>query len=1426
MTLLAFAALCSVSPVAAQSPPEPPAGFDAPNRTGDSTIYVSWQGSPTSGVTYNVNWTSDGGWSWTRAVSDVSARHTTITGLEAAKTYIVAVQAWKDGLGSSWINSQAFGPVNPVPATPTSVNVTRSDGSLTVTGYSVSGADKYHITYSVNGAWNWVSAADPDDNHSATSITISGVDNNATYVVGVRAGNATGWSGWRNSSAIAPQTLAGPASVVGYRGSDGKGFIDAEWSAVTGATGYDVEFGLSGYWWKRGATNVTGTSARLTDPDSPVGIPNYFWHVLRVRARDDKGAGLWSYSGEIHPVTVPLAVTNLSASRSGNALTVSWTQCDISNAECNGGTPITGWRIDLSQNGGATWSQVKTLTSYTSGSNVAITLSGEQSADQRVVVSVRTRFGENQTSAEVAIPGLPAKPASVNAYRGQGFIDAEWSAVTGATGYDVRKSWNGGISWTTVAGNLNATKFKIIDSTHHTAGEITVAVRARENNAIGPWKNSAPARGIQNPHWVTNLATARTTSGEIDVFWNICDFSDGSCTGHTPITHYAVNLSADSGKSWTRIKNVPATAADPRSGVSTVIEGVSDSQAYIVAVASMNRLGGIWQNANAPAATQAQAQTSTKLTSTTTQNASQVTTTLYWEKPAGASAAQAFSYEIECSAQTSGNDWTHTPCPPDIASTSNQSLSSSVTYTVSQQNSQSAKQSQSSSLGYAIANAQSQNRIQRMRVQAVSAGQRSLWLSSYPEVSEPAGAGAQYHDGALKVWWNRPVSVTGDYAYDVQCTTSSSTPYTWSDCHTEAASQTANFYVSPSVTGTATNVRIRASQAQRVSGWVSIGVPSGTAPAAPGNIAVSSVSTVGTTVTYTIGWDKPSGASGDLSYVVQCSSDNSTWSQCATVAATSSASLTATTTLTTSQTAWTHVRVRADQGYLRGAWSSSASTVSLSAGSITATSATLTIAGHTAAWYYKSTTTGQTTCTSVAANTSSVTLSDLSPGASYTFSAYSDSACTTANLMAAAAAFTTPLSLTASAIADTTTTLTIAGHTAQWWYKANAAPHTTCQGPVAANTAAVDLTGLTAGAAYIYKAYSDSGCATELASETFSTHSLTASAIADTTATLTIANHTAAWYYKADIAPHTTCQGPVAANTAAVDLTGLTAGAAYAYDAYSDSTCSTKLASASFTTLASLTADWIDHDSARLTIAGHTGNWYVKKTVPTPVGTCSGAIGGTTYNQGSLTAGTSYTYDAYSDSTCSTKIASVSFTTLASSLSAPWVNGPTSTTLTIADHTGNWYVKQTSPTVGTCSSASSTTTQDVSGLTSVTVYEYHAYSDAACTTAIARVAFATIPHQPQNVTHSGTCNWLGICGLTVSWERSDNATAGVKIGYEVQNVHDWKAWKTVAPTTSDSLSVNGTAGGISNTRVKATLSIEVDGRTRGYDSSWVNSTES
>ena len=84
---------------------------------------------------------------------------------------------------------------------------------------------------------------------------------------------------------------------------------------------------------------------------------------------------------------------------------------------------------------------------------------------------------------------------------------------------------------------------------------------------------------------------------------------------------------------------------------------------------------------------------------------------------------------------------------------------------------------------------------------------------------------------------------------------------------------------------------------------------------------------------------------------------------------------------------------------------------------------------------------------------------------------------------------------------------------------------------------------------------------------------------------------------------------------------------------------------AAFTTPPSLVANPVTRFTATLTLAGHTGNWYVKQTAPTAEICPNAATTGATKNLNGLTANTSYTYKAYSDSGCTTEIATATFTT-------------------------------------------------------------------------------------------------------------------------------------------------------------------------------------
>ena len=160
--------------------------------------------------------------------------------------------------------------------------------------------------------------------------------------------------------------------------------------------------------WRRIGSGVSGTSLRIT------GIKNWGGDDIRVRSVSPLGdTSEWSYSGAVDAISsLPRPPSALSAVQiNSGAIVLSWTQCDVSSVVCNGGTPITGYLVELSNDGGKNWrSGGKIATPYTSGSTVTVR-QGVNSGVNRVRVSAETRF-RNSGWTEVAVPNLTASSTS------------------------------------------------------------------------------------------------------------------------------------------------------------------------------------------------------------------------------------------------------------------------------------------------------------------------------------------------------------------------------------------------------------------------------------------------------------------------------------------------------------------------------------------------------------------------------------------------------------------------------------------------------------------------------------------------------------------------------------------------------------------------------------------------------------------------------------------------------------------------------------------------------------------------------------------------------------------------------------------------------------------------------------------------------
>ena len=391
----------------------------------------------------------------------------------------------------------------------------------------------------------------------------------------------------------------------------------------------------------------------------------------------------------------------------------------------------------------------------------------------------------------------------------------------------------------------------------------------------------------------------------------------------------------------------------------------------------------------------------------------------------------------------------------------------------------------------------------------------------------------------------------------------------------------------------------------------------------------------------------------------------------------------------------------------------------LTTSGLATTTATLALANHMGTWYYKADSGPDSTCQGPVDGTSKA-LSGLTSVTPYVYTAYDKSGCGSADEIAEVT-FTTH-GLAAGSLTDTTATLTLTGHTGTWWLKETSPSTGTCTAGEADFSHA--LSSLDGGTTYTYTAYSNSTCTTLIDTATFTTPNLTAGSLILTGATLTLTGQTGNWWLKQTSPSTGTCTAGEADFSHA--LSSLDGGTTYAYTAYRDSTCTTLIATVTFTTQG-LAAGSLTLTGATLTLTGRTGNWWLKETSPSE-GTCTAGEADFSHALSTLTSGRTYTYTAYSNSSCSTLIDTVTFTTLG--LTAGSVT-TTTATLTLTGQTGNWWLKQTSPSEGTCTAGEADFSHALSTLTSGTPYTYTAYSNSSCSTVIDTVTFTTILPPPK-----------------------------------------------------------------------------------------------
>ena len=1102
----------------------------------DGTVTASWDA--VSGASkYHAMYSDDDRGSWHGPVDDHTNIQTTSITFSAdnAKSIIVGVRAGNDNGWSEWTDSPTVGPYTP--GAVSSVTVTRADGTVTASWDAVPGATKYHSMYSDDDRGSWHGPVDDHTNIQTTSITFD-ADNAKSIIVGVRAWNDNGWSEWTDSPTVGPYTPPPPGAVPSVSVARADGTVTASWQAVPGATKYHAMYSDDdrGSWHGPvdDHTNIQTTSITF-DADNAKNI------IVGVRAGNDQGWSEWTDSPTVGPYTPPTPRGIIVQDTSGNPLSA----------------------ISVPEGDEASYQ---------------VLLTAPPTEDVEVCVAL---FVRDNDDSDITFKDEAADVVSIKLT----FTSENWNTAQTVTLVAAEDDTD----------DVNGARDVTHDAREYYSGKVDITATEIDNDEIT--LPDAPAD-----------LTATSGDGSVTLAWS--DPSDASITGY----EYNVNHNDTSSGNLSGWGPWTSIAGSDSATTSHTFTGLTNGREYRYHLRAVNSAGNgtaapneaPWFASATPLAFDPNLTVDNLFV-----DPGNGYLDISWNAAEGAT-----HYDIRAR-EANVNNW-HAVAWKWSGTSYRYTTDKTIDYVA-------VRALSADSIGPWV-------ELSRMPADDFMNVASGISVASASGASIQSGASVQSKLAAptgltitrfatrrteIDLNWTDSTSA-GVTAYNVICAVGQS-GWAWHACGWED-SGTVTYTSVPSAQTrpvTVTHYERKAGESPHIPGKYKMGYtrayrvsvravnanPDDASPWVESGVIypifgyLKDFTYTRSAGQITMTWTPSYFTTG---YEFYCDAYDPTqtpyvpsYTRCATLtdqddtddkhSVTISSWTAGGTDYSIDDTKEYDIRICSTNATGRGCtlapWIKP--TTLLSVSGVKATGATLTIINHRDAWYYKATSGPHTTCQGpVAAGTSNQSLSGLTVGNSYTYSAYSDSTCTDANKLATAAEFTTTASLTVSSITDTGATLTISGHTGQWWYQGQEVGGSlgTCTSVPSGSTAT--LTGLDSNKQYDYKAYDKANCAAAdlLTTTRFVTihpgggPGFTATDITHNSARLTLSNHTGNWWYQGGSRSGGDGACTAGPSNFVVDLASLSASTAYTYSAYSDNRCRTLITSATTVTFDTLDA--------------------------------------------------------------------------------------------------------------------------------------------------------------------------------------------------------------------------------------------------------------
>ncbi len=595
--------------------PDAPRSFTARPR-GDSAIVLNWRAPSSSGsgpiTGYRIEWsrTGTGGWG---PLADTGPTATTYTdgGLRPATTRYYRVAATSDaGLGEwSRVDQATTEPTRPSAPIGLSVvpgarrtdellltwSAPADDGGSPITGY--------RIERSATRGGGWIIHV-ASTGSTATIYTDSNLGPATTWFYRVSAINSRG-TGRASNVAQGTTDAAPPGRPQNVRArATGPSSILLAWdrpetNGGARVTGYGIRvLGPNDNSWIIIERNTGTTTTTYTH----TGLQPVTRYQYQVRAINREGEGEWSPRTSELPASAITHVDTAGAPTGLTARAVGTSRIDLSwNApRYTGGVSIIGYRIEASDDEGATWNIIRRNTNLTTTTFSDVNLRPATTRHYRVAASNLAGPGPFSNTARATTDAtLPGVPRRLNAEAtGTSRIDLSWQAPSDdggsrITGYRIEVTADGGGSWEDLVANTRTTATTYTHS--GLAPASTRHYRVSAINRIGVGDASRVAGSTTDatvPDAPTGLVATDVSPTQIDLAWVAPAYNGGA-----PITGYRIEVS-ETGAAWTDL----VTNTNSRSSAFSHTDLLPGSVRHY-RVSAINRAGTGAPSASASAAT-------------------------------------------------------------------------------------------------------------------------------------------------------------------------------------------------------------------------------------------------------------------------------------------------------------------------------------------------------------------------------------------------------------------------------------------------------------------------------------------------------------------------------------------------------------------------------------------------------------------------------------------------------------------------------------------------------------------------------------------------------------------------------------------------------------------------------------------------------